>query len=115
MNELISSRAFRDAAAAGALTNPTVLGVDGGYILLATFGQTLKQLSARSSNGSESRRVFTSLQSAATFLQNKVGILSYQVDATGFKPGAPAPRYQNAAQRLREAHAAARHAHQPQS
>jgi hypothetical protein len=110
MTELISSKAFRDAAAADALAEPLIVGVDGGYILEATFGQVRKQLSARSASGEQSRRVFSSLQSAAGFLQDKAGILSYAVDATGFRPTASSPRYANAAERLRKAHAAARHA-----
>lgn len=108
MTELISSKAFREAAAAGALAAPIIVGVEGGYILEATFGQVRKQLSARSSSGEQSRRVFTSLQSAAIFLQGKAGILSYAVDATGFQPAASSPRYARVAERLREAHAAVR-------
>lgn len=107
MSELINSKAFRDAAAAGALSNPVAVGVEGGYVLEATFGQVRMQLSARSSSGEESRRVFASLQSAASFLE-KAKILSYAVDATGYRPAAASPRYARVAERLRQAHAALR-------
>lgn len=110
MDELISSRAFREAAAAGVLAEPVIVGVDGGYILEATFGQVRKQLSARSASGEQSRRVFSSLQSAAGFLQEKAGILSYAVDASAFRPPTASPRYARVAERLREAHAAVRRA-----
>jgi len=108
MSELINSKAFRDAAAAGALSNPVVVGVEGGYVLEATFGQVRTQLSARSSSGEESRRVFASLQSAASFLQDKAHILAYAVDAPGYRPAASSPRYAGVAERLRRAHAALR-------
>jgi hypothetical protein len=108
MTELISSRAFREAARAGALSAPLVVGIDGGYIVEATFGQLRRQLSARSSSGEESRRVFPTLQSAASFLQDKAGIVAFAVDASRYQPSAPAPRYRRAAERLRQAHAAVR-------
>jgi hypothetical protein len=108
MSELIGSRAFREAAAAGALSTPVIIGVEGGYILEAIFGQVRKQLSARSSSGEESRRVFPSLQSAASFLQDKAGILAYAVDASGYRPAASSARYARVAERLRQAHAAMR-------
>lgn len=108
MSELISSKAFREAAAAGALSAPILVGVAGGYVLEATFGHMRKQLSARSASGEENRRVFTSIQSAASFLQEKAGILAYMVDAAGYRPGATAARYRRAAERLRQVHAAVR-------
>jgi hypothetical protein len=108
MTELISSRAFREAARAGALSSPLVIGVDGGYILEATFGPLRMQLSARSSSGEENRRIFPTLQSAASFLQEKAGIVAFAVDASHYEPSAPAPRYRRTAERLRQAHAAVR-------
>lgn len=108
MTELINSRAFREAARTGALSSPLVAGVDGGYILEATFGQLRRQLSARSSSGEESRRVFPTLQSAASFLQEKAGIATFTVDASHYQPGTPAPRYRRTAERLRQVHAAVR-------
>jgi hypothetical protein len=113
MSALINSRAFREAAAAGALTDPAVVGVEGGYVLEATFGQVRTQLSARSSSGEESRRIFASLQSAASFLQDKAQILAYTVDASGYRPAASSPRYARVAERLRQAHAALRPAPHP--
>lgn len=108
MTELISSKAFREAATAGVLSAPMVVGVAGGYVLEAQFGRIRKQLSARSASGEESRRVFTSIQSAASFLQQKAGIFAYMVDATEYSRGSPALRYRRAAERLRQVHAAVR-------
>lgn len=108
MTELINSRAFREAARAGALSAPLVIGVDGGYILEATFGQLRRQLSARNSSGEENLRVFPTLQSAAGFLHEKAGISTFTVDASQYHPGTPAPRYRRTAERLRQVHAAVR-------
>jgi len=109
--ELISSKTFREAAAAGALKAPVLVGVEGGYVLEATFGEIRKQLSARSSSGDKKRRVFTSLQSAADFL-DKARIMKFAVDATDHTPATPAPRYSRVAERLRQVHAAVRAADQ---
>jgi len=73
MTELISSKAFREAAMAGALSAPVVVGVAGGYILEAKVGHIRKQLSARSASGEQSCRVFTSIQSAASSFSRKPG------------------------------------------
>jgi hypothetical protein len=108
MSDLISSSAFREAAAAGALSTPIVVGVDGGYVLEATFGTTRKYLSARNKSGEQSRRVFASLQSAASFLQDKAGITSFCVNTAAYRPAITPTRYAGAAERLRRAHAAAR-------
>lgn len=108
MTELISSKTFREAAQAGALSSPLVIGVDGGYVIEATFGQIRKQLSARSSSGVESRRVFSTLQSAAGFLQAKASIAVFAVDASAYQPATRAPRYRHTAERLRQVHAAVR-------
>ena len=106
-DQLISSKVFREAAAAGALSAPVVVGVEGGYVLEATFGEIRKQLSARRSDGNQKRRIFTSLQSAADFL-DKAKIMQFAVDARDYTPAPTAPRYRRVAERLRQAHAAAR-------
>jgi hypothetical protein len=105
--QLISSNVFREAAAAGALSAPAIVGVDGGYVLEATFGEIRKQLSARSATGNQKRRIFTSFQSAADFLI-KAKIMEFAVDAREHTPAPSAPRYKRVAERLRQAHAAAR-------
>jgi hypothetical protein len=113
MAELISSKDFREAAEAGKVSEPTIIGIKGGYVLEASVGQSRRQLSARSASGEYSRRVFPSLQSVAGFLQEKVGIYSYLVDAADYSPASPAPRYRHASERMREihkTHAATRHA-----
>jgi hypothetical protein len=108
VNDLISSSAFREAAEAGALSTPILVGVDGGYVLEATFGTTPKYLSAKSKSGEHSRRVFASLQSASSFLRDKAGITSFAVNTAGYRTAAAPARYAGAAERLRKAHAAAR-------
>lgn len=108
MTELISSRALRNAAAAGALGEPMIIGINGGYVLEVTFDRIRMQLAARSASGEQYRRIFPSLQSAASFLQTKAGIFSYAVDAREFQAPLPPTRYANAAERMRKAHAAAR-------
>lgn len=108
MTELISSKAFREAAKAGALSTPVIIGIDGGFVLEATFGQLRRQLSARSAAGQEYRRVFPTLQSAASFLKEKAAMVTFTVDATAYQPSAPAPRYRRAAERLRHVHATIR-------
>jgi hypothetical protein len=113
MTELIMSKAFRDAAAAGALSAPVVLGVEGGYVIEATFGQVRMQLAARSAAGEQKRRVFTSIGAADSFLQTKACIRSYGVDATQYQAAEAPPRYARVAERLRQAHAALRPAQQP--
>lgn len=113
MTELIMSKAFRDAAAAGALSAPVVLGVEGGYVIEATFGQVRMQLAARSAAGEHKRRVFTSIGAADSFLQTKARIRSYGVDATLYQPAEAPARYSRVAERLRQAHAALRPAQQP--
>lgn len=112
MTELISSSAFRKAAAAGELVAPAILGVDGGYVLEASVGGIRRQLSARNASGQQRRRVFTTLQSADSFLRDKAGIVSYSVDASQYRPAVAPPRYAQVAARLREAHAALRPAAQ---
>jgi len=113
MTELIMSRAFREAAAAGALSSPVVLGVEGGYVIEATFGQVRKQLAARNAAGEHKRRVFASISAADSFLQQKARLQAYAVDATEYRPTTAPARYARAAERLRLAHAALRPATQP--
>lgn len=113
MTELIMSKTFREAAEAGALSAPVVLGVKGGYVIEATFGQVRMQLAARNAAGEQKRRVFPSIGAADSFLQTKARIRSYGVDATQYRPAAAPPRYARVAERLRQAHAALRPAPQP--
>lgn len=107
MAELIGSRAFRDAAAAGALGTPIIVGVEGGFIVEAMFGIVCRQLSARNASGDESRRVFPNLNAAASFMK-KAGIDRFAVDASGHAPAVPSERYTRQAERLRRVHAAVR-------
>jgi hypothetical protein len=88
---------------AGAVKGASIVGQPGGWGVVVHYGLTERVLAARRG----AIRNFKKFETLVEYLKS-IGLAKYQVDATGYEPGAPASdrKRTDAAERMKDAHAA---------
>jgi len=90
--------------AAGAIRGARIVGQAGGWGVVVKDGRAARTLAARRG----SARLFRRFETLVSYLK-QIGLDRYEVDASGYVPGALARHRPDSAKRLVRAHAAAQH------
>lgn len=88
---------------AGAVKGASIVGQPGGWGVVVHYGLTERALAARRG----AIRNFKKFETLVQYLKS-IGLVKYQVDASGYEPGTPASdrKRTDAAERMKDAHAA---------
>lgn len=110
MLSFISSESLKELVEANAVRDAKVIAERNVFKVTVKYGTSERLVSVRDRTGRAKERVFTSLDSVAKFMRDRVHLVHYQVDASNFDPGATTRKRPDAASRLKDAHAALSHA-----
>jgi hypothetical protein len=100
----IDHATLAERAARGAIRGARVVGQPGGWGLVVKDGRTARSLAARRGEP----RVFRRFETLVGYLKD-IGIVQYDVDASGYAPDVTARRRPDTAKRMERAHEAADH------
>lgn len=107
MPELIAPNALKELVDAQAVHGASVLGDEGGYVVMVKYGQVERAVAARSSSGQLSVRKFASLDSVNSFLRTRIHLAQYDVDSRSYQAPTRTARDESSAARLKRMHEAA--------
>ncbi len=110
MLSFITPQALRALADARAVQRATVVADKDVYKVTVQDGSVERLLSVRTREGKTKERVFTSLDSVASFMREKVHISQYDVNVSNLAHGAVRSKRPDTSARLQGAHAALSHA-----
>jgi hypothetical protein len=110
MSELIAPNSLKDLVDAKAIQHAIVVADKGAFKINVQYGMVERTVSVRTRGGQIKERMFTSLDAVARFMQDKVHLAQYEVNAANFDPAAKAAKRPDTARRLTAAHAALSHA-----
>lgn len=111
MSELITPTSLKDLVHANAIRQATVVAENHTFKLVVKYGMTERTVSVRSRDGKINERVFSSLDSVARFIKEKIHLATYEVNAANYQPvteGKTGKR-PDSSKFLKEAHAARAH------
>ena len=106
MLNLIAPQSLKDLVDANAIRHATVVADNDVFKITVKYGMVERIVSVRTREGQIKERVFTSLDSVARFMREKVHLAQYEVNAANFRPIAKGAKRPDTSNRLREAHAA---------
>lgn len=106
MHDLIALQSVQDLVDAKVIRHATIVADEGVFKVNVKYKAVERTVSVRTAEGKIKERLFTSLDSVARFMQEKVHLAHYEIDAVNFDPAARAGKRPDTAERLRNAHAA---------
>lgn len=109
MLDLIAPQSLKDLVDANAIRHATVVADNDVFKIRVKYGMAERIVSVRTREGQIKERVFTSLDSVARFMREKVHLAQYDVDAANFQPLTRRTKRPDTSMRLKEAHAALSH------
>ncbi|MEO8408157.1 MAG: hypothetical protein ABI476_06975 [Oxalobacteraceae bacterium] len=109
MSDLIAPQSLKDLVDANAIRHATVVADKDVFKVTVKYGMVERTVSVRSRDGKIKERVFTSLDSVARFMREKVHLARYEIDAANFQPMTTGTKRPDTARRLKDAHAALSH------
>ena len=109
MLNLIAPQSLKDLVDANAIRQVTVVAVNDVFKITVKYGMAERVVSVRTREGQIKERVFTSLDSVARFMREKVPLAHYEIDAANFQPVIKRGKRPDTTIRLKEAHAALSH------
>ncbi|MGE0279085.1 MAG: hypothetical protein AB7P20_00515 [Rhizobiaceae bacterium] len=104
--ETIDGKAVRGLVEAKAIKGAVVLGQPGGYAVVVRYGAQARAIAAQRSRR---MRLWRNLNTAATFIQNELGVERFEVDMGELDVSATARKRPDTAERQRRLREAAEH------
>ena len=104
--EIIDGKAVKSLVEAHAIRGATILGQPGGWAVLVRFGMAERAIAAQRAR---QPRLWRSLETAATYVREALGVPRFDVDSIAHTPDASTRRRPDQAEALRRAHQAAGH------
>lgn len=102
--ETIDHSTLQQLVEAGAVRGADVIGQAGGWGVIIKYGMIERSLAARRG----AIRIFARLETLVNYLRN-IGILQFNVNASGYNPVSNRPGRPDASRRLKQAFTAAEH------
>ena len=109
MLKLIAPQSLKDLVEANAIHQATVVADNDVFKITVKYGMVERVVSVRTREGQIKERIFTSLDSVARFMREKVHLAQYEVNAANFQPATKRTKRPDTSIRLKEAHAALSH------
>lgn len=109
MINLITPQSLKDLVEARAIQRATVVADKDVYKVTVMCGTAERIVSVRARDGRTSERHFTSLDSVARFMREKVNLTQFDINVTNFEPQSKRVTRPDTALRMKGAHAALSH------
>ncbi|MEI8031155.1 MAG: hypothetical protein WCH35_15350 [Comamonadaceae bacterium] len=109
MLNLITPQSLKDLVDARAIRHATVVADKDVYKITVLCGTAERIVSVRARDGKTTERHFTSLDSVARFMREKVHLTQFDINVAGFEPQSKRVTRPDTALRMKGAHAALSH------
>ena len=109
MLHLITPQSLKDLVDASAIRHATVVADKDVYKVAVKYGMVERIVSVRTRDGKTTERHFTSLDSVARFMREKVHLTQFDIDVANFEPQSKRVTRPDTALRMKGAHASLSH------
>jgi len=109
MLNLITPQSLKDLVDANAICHATVVAESDVYKIAVKYGMVERIVSVRTRDGKTTERHFTSLDSVARFMREKVHLTQFDINVANFAPQSKRVTRPDTALRMKGAHAALSH------